>query len=205
MSIPPLKTWPPSGEKQSEVTPPVWARSKSLNRFPVARRHTLIVPSIAPDATCSPSLLTARLRTGSSCIMKRSSSTTAWYGRSRRSLHVSSSHTSMNPSSEPEMREVPSGVKAAVRAWQPLPNFTCPPSRRAARSSRSCVAIERCMPLKRSYWPLAGRVPACCCHLRAPPTSASSREGGTAERCGSTRAASSCRRRSLDALPPSWP
>lgn len=55
------------------------ALSNLRKHWPVRSRHTLILPSVDPDATISLSLLMSKQSTASSCIMNASS---AWYCRS---------------------------------------------------------------------------------------------------------------------------
>jgi len=66
-------------------------KKKSSERAGAEEKCTF--PSAAALAKSSPSLVKARAWIAPSCAINRSSSTTAWYGKSRRSLQVNGSHT----------------------------------------------------------------------------------------------------------------
>mmetsp|Transcript_46452 Transcript_46452/g.112936 ORF Transcript_46452/g.112936 Transcript_46452/m.112936 type:complete len:276 (-) Transcript_46452:244-1071(-) len=183
-------------EKARHVTPCTCARSNLRTHCPVLTFQILILPPWSPVATISESLLQASDSTASSCII---SSSFAWYLRSLRSLPVSWSQTSTNPSMLPDTRNCPSGEKAAHSACDFFPNLMVCVLFVGYSSLSSGLAAA--VPLNTSNWVPGGRSPWCCCHLRACPTRTRRREGGTTDTSVDSIFASSIRRCSLLLLP----
>mmetsp|Transcript_27629 Transcript_27629/g.57458 ORF Transcript_27629/g.57458 Transcript_27629/m.57458 type:complete len:320 (+) Transcript_27629:872-1831(+) len=175
-----------------------WARSKRRRHWPLRTFQILILPVWSAVASISLSLLQARASTASSCIM---SSSLPWYLRSLRSLAVSGSHTSMNPSMLPETRYWPSGEKAAHSAWDFLPKrIVCV---HLVGNSSVSSGFAAAVPRNTSNCVPGGSRPWCCCHFNACPIRTRRRDGGTTLTSVESNFAISTRRDSLFE-PPSY-
>ncbi len=101
------------------VMPLLCAFSYFLRHWPVWIFQTFILPSWAPVASISESLLKHKHKTASSIIMKFS---WAWYFKSLRIFPVVKFHTSINPSTEPVIKYWPSGENRAHSMFAFSPN-----------------------------------------------------------------------------------
>lgn len=128
------------------------------------------------------------------------SSPSAWYPNSFFSFAVAGSHTSMNPSDDAVTRQCPSTVNRAASTAHFFPNLIFPRSSTGAASVSGATGTATfCCPANTSYAVPPCTIPWCCCHCRAWPIMAMSRDGGTSDTSAARASASRARRCSFDA------
>lgn len=159
-----------------QVTPLECAFSNLLKHCPLCTLQILILPSCAPEANISLSLLNVIDSTACSIIMKLSC---AWYFKSFRIFPVVKFQTSMKPSTEPVTKYCPSGENRAHSTCDFWLNLICLDSWVGyVSSSWSRTAA---FPRNKSMVVPGGKRPWCCCHFRACPRRANNLLEGTTD------------------------